>query len=293
MAGENQTGVGDTGGQNQVTPWFTGKADAELTGYLQTKGWDKLDPASAAIEAAKSHRESERFIGIPQDERLRLPKDPKDAAWNGVWTRLGVPNEPKDYDLSGVKFADGQELDQGFADFLRTEAHKRHISKADLPDFAKSLVSQMEAADSAQLAEKTATLAGQKAELQKNWGKNYEANLFVAKQAAGKLGMTPEQVTALETTIGYHGVMEMLRKVGAGMGEDRFVSGGTTGAPGVMTREQAIDKVSQLKADRAWGKRYIDGGVNEQAEMRALLTLIHGDDTQESINSGKFTAGRF
>ena len=289
MAGE--TGV--VAGGDQTVPWFTGKADAEMTGYLQTKGWDKLEPAAAAIEAAKAHRETERFVGIPADERLRLPKDPKDAAWNGVWARLGVPTDPKEYDFNGIAKASGEAIDPNLAEFVRNAAHQLNISKDNARDLAQRLVKQQDDATQADFATKSAALQTQKQELQKSWGKNFDANLFVAKQAAGKLGMTPEQVTALEQVAGYSGVMEILRKVGASIGEDRFVGGGGPGTPAVMTREQAVEKRASLMADKGWAKKYIDGDMSARQEMTALLTMIHGDDTQDSINASKFTAGRF
>ena len=104
---------------------------------------------------------------------------------------------------------------------------------------------------------------------------------FVAKQAAAKLGVTPEQVAALEQTVGYAKVMEMFRDIGTKIGEAKFVSStGPTG--GIMTREQAVAKRAELMGDTNWAKRYLDGGAPEAREMNALLVLIAGDDTERS-----------
>jgi hypothetical protein len=34
-------------------------------GYLQNRGWDKVDAKTAAINAGKAHREAEKLIGAP------------------------------------------------------------------------------------------------------------------------------------------------------------------------------------------------------------------------------------
>src|ERR1700687_1920968 len=54
--------------------------DAETQGMFKNKGWDAKTPAEAAHEAAKSYREAERYLGVPQDQIVLLPKDAADAA---------------------------------------------------------------------------------------------------------------------------------------------------------------------------------------------------------------------
>src|SRR5258708_6406048 len=95
-------------------PWHDGLA-AEDVGYFQNRGWDKVDAKTAAINAAKAHREAEKLIGAPADKIIRLPNDPNDAeAWRQVRLRLGAPKDAKEYDFSTVKFADGTDLDEPF-----------------------------------------------------------------------------------------------------------------------------------------------------------------------------------
>ena len=78
-------------------PWHDG-LPAEDVGYFQNRGWDKTDAKTAAVAAAKAHREAEKLIGAPADKIVRLPNDPNDAeAWRQVRLRLGMPQDEKGY----------------------------------------------------------------------------------------------------------------------------------------------------------------------------------------------------
>ena len=41
-----------------------------------------------------------------------------------------------------------------------------------------------------------------------------------------------------------------------------------------MTREQAQSRINDLKADKAWVGRYLDGGSQEKREMLALMQIV-------------------
>ena len=264
-----------------TAPWYEGKADAEIIGHWQNRGWHDKDAVTVAIEATKAHRQAEKFIGVPADQVIRLPKDASDeAGWKQVWSRLGASSDPKDYVFNGP---DGKPIEGPLGDFLRDRAAKLQLPKDKAAALAADLVKHTQDTKVAEKVELDAKVAEEKGALAKSWGKNMEANMFVAKQAAAKLGVSPDQVAALEGVVGYAKVMELFRSIGARIGEDKFVSS-TGPTPGVMTREQAVAKKAELMADSAWAKRYLSGGAPENREMTALLTLIAGDDTERSRN---------
>ena len=254
-----------------TTPWYDGKVtDPELVGYFASRGWDK-DPTVAAIEAGKAHRAAEKFIGIPAGELIRLPKNMADSeAMRPIYERLGVPKDPKDYDFSAVKDADERTLS-----IARETAAKLLISKDQAPQLAQVLAKIQKDAADATLADRTAKLAEEKAALDKSWGPNKEANMIVARATALKLGVTPEQVSALEGVVGYKAVMDMFLSVGGKIGEDTFVRN-EKGAGGVMTREMAAEKVAELKSDPAWTKRYLAGDKAAAKELQQLISIQHG-----------------
>lgn len=283
-----EPGTDNGGGAPPPPPpatWYEGKtADAEIIGHIQTKGWDKKPVHEAALEAIKAHRDAEKYIGAPANQIIRLPTDPKDeAGWKGVWQRLGAPADAKDYDFTGIKTAAGTDIGEDVQGFVRAQAAALNMPKDNAKALAAALVKFTDDKITADAAERTAQIDVQRAELKKNWGPNWDANLLTAKNAAAALGVSPETVAALEgmAGVGYAKVMEMFRTIGSKIGEDKFVTN-PGGGPGVMTREQAIAKKAELMNDSVWTERYLKGDNAAVREMTALNTLIVGDDTEPS-----------
>lgn len=269
-------------------PWYG--ADADVKGYLENRGWSQKTVNEVALEAIKAHRNAEQHLGVPADRLVRLPADATDeAGWKGVWQRLGAPDDPAKYDFTGIKPASG-DLEQSFVDTIRSAAAANHLPAAAAIGVAQALVKYMDGAEASDAAETQAKFTEQQTALKANWGPNYEANLFVAKQTAasmlGKLGMKPEDVVlatnALDQTIGYDKTMEFFRQLGARLGEDRFVQGGGE-PPETLTVDGAKSKLKELQADKEWGKRLMAGDAATSREFKALTTIIAGgDDTAAS-----------
>lgn len=254
--------------------WHEGKVDAETLGYWQNKAWKHDDPVNIALEATKAAREAQKFVGAPPERLIRLPADAKDeAGWKDVWSRLGAPKEAKEYDFSAVKRADGTPIDESLAETIRQAAFTNHTPKETAAAIAASLVKHLDGQKASQDAEAASKVAAEKAALTKSWGVNDAENRLTATQGAKRLGMTPEQIQALENTIGYAGVMEMFRKIGAGTSEDTFVEG-SNGSPKTSGSAQA--RLNELMADQAWGKRLLAGDVSARREYESLTEQITG-----------------
>lgn len=255
--------------------WYEGKADAETLGHWQNKGWKLDDPASIAIEATKAAREAQKFVGVPADQLLRLPKDANDeAGWKGVYSRLGVPTEAKDYDFSAVKHADGNAPEAALLDSLRAAALNSRVPKDRATELANAVIKHLDGQKAAAAAEHAANLASEKTALKQSWGQNEEFNRLTAMQGAKRLGVDQETVTKLESVIGYAKVMEMFRKVGAGTSEATFTEGKPGNQP--TTQEGASARMAELGADKEWTKRLLAGGAAERREWDALMRQISG-----------------
>lgn len=258
------------------TPWYEGKADAEAIGYLQARGWDK-DPVTAALEAGKAHREATKMLGVPADQLARIPKKDDVAAWEQFHQKVnGKPADLKDYDFSNVKRKDGTALPDSLAGTLRTMAHKLNLGKEAAPTLAKDFLAAIETADAAAIAEREQAIAAEHDKLADNWKAGFETNMLIARRTATTLGITEDKVAALEKVIGYSGVMNMLRNLGGIIGEDKYLKPDGGGGPARMTKEMAVAKISELKGDRDWSKRYLDGGSAEVREFSDLHTIAYG-----------------
>lgn len=234
-----------------VTPpagsWFD-PLDPVIRGTIQTRGWDKLEPPAAVAEAIKVVQEAEKVAGYPLDQMLRLPTDPKDEGWAAVHKRLGVPDDKAAYGLTGLKFADGETLDEGFAARLHDVAHEAKLR----PEQATAVVTEfMKFLDESDALEERATRDAATVELEKlknNWGPNFDINEGIVNRTATKLGMSPEVIKILGSVTGGAATMEMILNLGRAMGEARFITGdNAAGIGGVLSVDQAQARMAELK----------------------------------------------
>lgn len=252
-------------------------ADPELAGHMELKGWASKPIAEALVEAGRAHREAEKLRGVPTNELIRLPKDLADAGWADLYTRLGVPKDPKDYSFDGIKRADGTDLDPQVAEFLRAEALKVKIPKDGLREFATGYVKFLDARAAASKIEADGALAVERQKLEANWGTNGVKNLAAAQAGAAAMGIAPEAVAAMEKTVGYAAVMEGFRAIGAKLGEGRFVApNGGGGGDNLLTMDGAKVHLANLKSDEGFVKKWLAGDVAAKAEMQRTIMLATG-----------------
>jgi hypothetical protein len=257
-------------------PWSEG-VDTDTAGYLQNRGWDKLSAKDAALAAAKAHREAEKLIGAPPEHVVRIPQAANDAeGWNKVYGRLGVPTDAKEYDFGGVKHANGNALDEASVASLRTLGGEQHLTKDQAKAVAYFIAKQDDARAEIETATYNEKLTAEKATLKTSWGSNATNNLIVAQNAATKLGVTAEELSALEKTVGYARVMEMFRNVGSRIGEDQFIRDNGGGNGGAVTKEAAQSRLDMLATDQQWQDNFNKGGVKERQEFDNLTRLIAG-----------------
>jgi len=281
-AGGGAAAGGAAGGASAAagsgTPvWHEGKVDAETVGFWQNKGYDVSDPVKVASELTKQYRAAEKFLGAPADQIVRLPKaDAKPEDLRAFYQRLGAPAEAKDYDFAAIKDSAGNAISAPLADALRAAAFDRGLSKDAATTIAQSVVKTLDGIKATETAERTAKIAESKAELAKNWGANFDYNRLKAMDGARRLGIDQDTVATFENLMGYAGIMETLRKIGAGTSEDTFVERGTGSNGNVTTREGAISRKAELMADGAWATRYLSGDVAAKREMDAINIMIDG-----------------
>lgn len=256
--------------------WTTG-LDAEIIGHAQTQGWDKLTPAQAAAAAIKEARANATINGIPAAELVRVPTDRNPEAMRALYERLGRPKDDAGYDFSTVKVGD-QPLDAAFTDKVRAIAAAENLPLDVAQRVAAGFAGYQAEVATARATETAAALVEAKGRLAANWGANAEANMFVAKQAAAKLGVDAAGIAALEQVVGYDKVMELFLTVGQKIGEDKFITNGNPAIPGVLSKEQAVAQKKDLMQDTAFTARYLAGDAAAVRQMTALNTLIAGEN---------------
>lgn len=256
--------------------WHEGVAP-EVKGFWQNKGLPLDDPKAFGTKLTELYQQAEKFIGVPPDRLLRMPApDAKPEDIRAFQQRLGAPADAKEYDFSVIKDSANNPIAAPLADALRQAAFERGLTKDAALSVAQSVVKAMDGLKATESADRTAKIAEARETLKKNWGTSFEYNKLKAMDGARKLGIDPDTVATFENVIGYAGIMETLRKIGANTSEDTFVDRGTNTNGQVTTREGAVARKQELMRDAAWAERYLKGGAAEVREMTALNMMITG-----------------
>lgn len=246
----------------------------EMIGHIQNRGLADKTATEVAAEMIKAHREAEKFVGVPADKLIRMPKDAADeAGLKEFYKKLGVPDTADGYDFSAIKKADGT-ADTDLADRLKQIASGAKLTKdaaTSVGAEVKKFLDEKQAADQANYQAKINT---ERADLQKEWGGNFEAFKLAGAQTIAKLGISAEAVAALEKQAGYAAVMKMAYALAVKTGEDKLIRGDNPNNGGTMSLEQARAKKAELMLDKAWVKKHSEGDAAARREMLALDTLI-------------------
>lgn len=240
-------------------------ADADTSGYIQTKGWQ--GPA----DAITSYRNLEKMVGADRAGRtVVLPAGEDPAEWGGVYDKLGRPANPDAYKLP---VPDG--ADPGFAKSAAGKFHELGLSAKQASALATWWNEQAGTQASAMQAAEEAALQADHAALAKDWGTGPDAQFRreLARRAAVNLGLDEASITALEKVAGYSKTMKALAKMGDMLREHGAEGLGEMGSFG-MTPEGARSRKQQLFADKEWGKRAMVPNSAEWAEIQKLDRII-------------------
>jgi hypothetical protein len=275
------TGTVATDGQGQPAPVAQQTTDtpatipewakdygADIQGVITAKKWET--PA----QAVESYKNLEKLLG---GDKVALPKEPNDPAWEGVWKRLGAYDKPEEY-AAAVKPLNGQAVDPAFVQAMSPLAKKANLTAAQwetlangYQDFAaKALAAQGPDVDPVVQIE--ADLATLKSEL----GPKYDETIAASQRAGKAVGITNDESMALMETLGVKRAVEIMSGLGKKFGVEAPYVSGDGGPVGDMSPEQARVAIKELTNDKAFVAAYTSGDVKAKAKMEALHKLAAG-----------------
>ena len=238
--------------------WTTGLPD-DVKGYVQNKGFK--DPG-AVLE---SYRNLEKLIGV-KEKLIQLPtKDDDVNAWNEVYNKLGRPSKPEEYKIDAPK----QGGDEEFAKWAKNTFHETGLTAKQ----AEALVAKWAEFTGSRTEAQTQVLAqaaeAQEQALKKEWGAAYDQKIKEGRRAINEFGIGPEMIDKLEGAIGFEPLMKLIANIGSKLAEPEFVTGKAPGF-GPMTPEAARQKITSLRSDPEFTRRYLSGGAAERTQMESL-----------------------
>ncbi|WP_174301170.1 hypothetical protein [Caulobacter sp. S45] len=233
-----------------ATPFYESFQDASL------KTNPRLQRLASVEDMARSLVNAESRLGVPVDQLIRLPTDPKDEkAMREVYTKLGLPDKPEGY---GIKLdATASDADKAMLNDMLGVAHKAGTP----PDQVKALVAwwQSKGAEfqQQQTAQAEQARAAGETELKTAWGAAYDTKSkeigrlardlggpeLAAELDAGKLGSHPQLAKMLGA------MLDKMAEPGAPGGRSGEAAGGLD-TP--LTSAQATAKARELEAHPAF-----------------------------------------
>jgi hypothetical protein len=210
-------------------------------------------------------------MGTPADKLLRLPDFDKaeKSEMDQFYNKLGRPADPTLYELP---IPEGAPKDM--VDWAKPVFHEAGLTKQQAKVVTEKWNEHVAGLAAKQKETYAQTIAQENGQVKTEWGAAYEQELGKAKNAAKALGIKPEQIDALEGSLGFAGLMKMMANIGARIGEDKFVGGDGAGGS-AMTPVGAQARIKQLQGDKEWTAKYLGGNVQARAEMERLMQFAY------------------
>jgi len=263
-AGGTEPGAGGTA--PAAFDWKGLNLEPGLQNVVEAHQW------KSPADLLNSYTNLQKVMGIKgsnPDRVVILPKD-GDApeAWNEVFTKLGRPAKPEEYELP---VPDGQPKD--FASKASQWFHELGIPKGAAVKLVERFNAHAQELTTAQQAQMTEAHNKQITELKTEWGASYDANTLLVDKAAQTFGMGQTELTALKQAMGPGAAMKFLHNIGSRLGaEGRFIEGAGGSTDTAMAPAQALAEIQRLKSDRAFIDQW-NSAKDPKARQEARATM--------------------
>lgn len=227
---------------------------------------------------AKSYVNAQKTIGKDPDSLLEIPDWDDAEAAEKLFNKLGRPEAADGYERFGI--GEDVQVDDGLIAWAPKAFHEVGLTKRQ----ADALVGKWQEF-ATERAEKVKEEAGIKAQadmadLEKKWGKAYDAKIAAGQKAARKFG-DPEIIDKLEGAMGTAGVLEMMANIGEALAEDS-ADGDPPADPFVLTPDAAKAKINEMMADpetlKALESKLHPGHAAAMDKKKKLHELAYGTD---------------
>lgn len=239
------------------------------------KGLIQAHNFKTAEDLLKSYKNLESFTGVDKNELIRIPKakEGEEADYSAVYDALGRPKTAAEYGLPDTDFAKAA-AEQMYKMGLTAKQAK------GLSDWVETYSKEQGTASQQAREEELEKQAQEQiAGLQKDWGKDYDLNIEIAKQAVAdyqkELGLDAGVLDKLGDYIGVDRATKLfyaLGKARAGDGSKNVVNYAT--GSGNETPEIAAYKLKEMYADPETAKKVASGDSKMIAELNRLNKIV-------------------
>lgn len=221
---------------------------------------------------AKSYIELQSKAGSDPEYLLKLPKD--GAIGDEVFNKLGRPEAADKYSVPQVE---GFSFNDDFVGQARQSLHKSGLSDKQFQDVLTMLANdQINSAKEATLR-RNEYVEGENQKITTAWGDSIELNKQNVKIALDKFGgANLEEVLTRTGAIESAVVVDMLAKVGNSLREHGAINTDAMGGSGgIYTKDEAINKINELRNDKKYMEDYNSGDAAKRKEMETLYKYAY------------------
>ncbi len=240
--------------------WFDRLTPEDRT-RAESKGWKADTDPSILFD---SYKNLESLMGADKAGRtLVLPKDESDtAALDAIFSKLGKPDAPDKYE---IPLPEG--VDPTLANTFKDVFHKANLTTSQ----AKTVSEAYQALELDEAKKHQDFVKRDTDALKADWGAKFDGNLEVARAAQKAAGLAPEDVQALEGSIGPAKFLMVMEFFGRNYVDGSPPAQGGRDAPSFSqtTPAAAQAKIDQLRSDPNFMARMAHGDpkIREAAMM--------------------------
>lgn len=281
------TGAGADGGTNDGEGGADGSGGADPDWYdkLSAEGGDAENPSNrewakkaglkdidGLVKALRDNQKAARApgkIAIPGENA----KPEEIAAYRAA---IGVPETVDGYEFTPPEGVEADQLNKPLIDRLKTSALENGVPASGFQGLVQDFIK-------AQLEEASAVTARHDDEVKaklKEWGPNANAKRQDVEVAAKALGLSRDEQIAMRQALGPARVLDMMAKIGGGIGEDELFTGGK-GRFGV-TKASAEAEIAAIKGDPVKAAAAMKPGTPENARWNTLQSALGDAIDRES-----------
>jgi hypothetical protein len=299
VSGGGGTGASSSGGGGSATPQGDSNSQAGTAQNNQTPGninttltatpgnqdWRSTLPKELQEDAslkvfnditglAKSYISAQKLVGA---DKIPVPsKHATDEDWRGVYHKLGLPQDVKEY---AVKFKDGTQIDPKFVDGFKDQAYKSGI----LPKQAQALADWFSQAngeaETSVLEDFKKDQVNRTNDLRKEWGSAFEQKALAAQSVVTEIA--DEDMVKYLNDSGLASEPRLIKLL-AGI-HDKYMKestevGGRSNKEPVMTPKDAqgeINKVMSQVGTHPYFLKDHPGHKDALAEMQHLFKMVN------------------
>lgn len=233
--------------------------DADSVAWIEERKFGNVaDVIKAGREGSKLARD--RNV-IPKPD----PKNPQ--GWDG-FTEIGWTPDKAKYAIEKPTLTEGDIHDENAFATFQGVAHEARLA----PWQAKAVYDAMHKQSNDAIRQfKTAGADANKqldSKLRGNWGKDYDANVELAKRAFSNFKPDSVSSAQMDNALGSAAMVELFHKIGQAIGEDKLVTAHGDGMSGMSLAGARAERM-RLEANGEWMKVFNDPRHPQQKDYAA------------------------